>query len=129
MFFFDVIYFHYYLFYKKVLKDPEPFFATILALGFSQSLLINAAIDAISLKWFCHEIHVGIQFAILILVVYVNYLFYQKTGRVKEIISKKPLIGGSKRASVVITVLFFLITVSWLFWGPLYGKVLLSRCQ
>ncbi len=129
MHFFDVLYFYYYSFYKKIIKDPEPFFATILALGFSQSLLINAIIDIVALKWFCYEIKVGIQFAILLLIIYYNYLFYHRTGRSKHILKEEPLLGGSKSLSIVITSLFFLVTVSWLFWGPVYGKYLLSKCK
>jgi hypothetical protein len=127
--FLNVIYHQYFLFYRKVIKDPEPHFATVLALSFSQSLLINGIMDIIALKWFCYEIKVWVQFAILLLLIYCNYLIYHRTGKANEIVKVKPLIGNSKGLSIFITWLFFFITVSWLFWGGIYGKYLLNQCK
>ena len=125
----DVFYYYYFLFYRKVIKDPEPHFATVLGLSCSEALLLNGPMDIIALKYFCYKIAVIFQFSLAILIILINYLFYHKTGRVHKIINNKPSIAGSKPLSVAITILFFLITISWLFWGPIYGKHLLEQCK
>lgn len=125
----DVLYYHYFLFYRRVIKDPEPHFATVLAIGFIQSLLINGFLDIVALKWFCYQIPVLIQFSILLLIIYLNYLAYHRTGKAKEIVKQKPVIGNNKNLSIAISILFFLVSVSWLFWGPIYGKYLLNQCK
>jgi hypothetical protein len=125
----DVIYYQYLLFYKNILKVPEPFFNTILAIGACQSFLINALLDITSLKISCYQIPVWFQFAVTILIVYLNYLTYIKKKRAKKIVREKPLFGKSKTLSIVISILFFLLSISWLFWGGIYAKHLLSLCK
>ncbi len=127
--FFSVLYYYYFLFYKTVIKDPEPHFATVLALSFSEGLFINGIADIIALKWFCYEIKVWVQFTTLLLIIVYNYLVYHRTGLAKEIIKEKPTIINSKELSISIAWLFFLITASWLFWGPIYGKYVFSLCK
>lgn len=129
MYLIDVVYYHYFLFYKKVIKDPEPHFATVLALSCSEGLLINGTVDIIALKWFCYQISVWVQFGLVLLIIYCNYLIYHRTGKAQEIIKQKPNIRNNRGLSIAITLLFFLVTVSWLFWGPIYGKYLLSQCR
>lgn len=125
----DVLYYHYFLFYRKVLKDPDPHFATVLSFSFSESLLINGFMDIIALKWFCYQIALWIQFGIVIILIYCNYLLFHRSGRVKELLKERPVIRNSRVLSVTTTILFFLVTVSWLFLGPIYGKRLLSQCR
>jgi hypothetical protein len=125
----DIFYYYYLSFYKKIINDPEPHFATVLALSFSQSLLINGIMDIVALKFFCYEIKVVVQFLILLLIIFLNYFLYHRKGRAYDIIKESPIIGNSKTLSILITILFFLVTTSWLFWGPIYGKHLLSQCK
>ncbi len=125
----NVLYYNYFLFYKKILKETEPHFATVVALSAGESFIINGILDLISLKCFCFLIPVWIQFGITILIIYCNYLLFHRNGKVKKIIISKPTIGNSKGLSIAITLIFFLATTSWLFWGPIYGKYLLSLCR
>lgn len=123
----NVLYYHFYLFYVKF--DPEPHFATVLSLSFSQSLVINGTMDIIALKFYCYQIEVWIQFMITVFFIFINYLIFHRSGRAKQIVKSKPNILNSKGLSIIITILFFLITVSWLFWGPIYGKHLWGQCK
>ena len=125
----DIFYYYYYLFYKKLLKDPEPHTATILALSFSESLLINGLISIVALKYYCYEIQVVFQFIVLIIIIIINSLYYIRSKKGKSIVQQRPKIIGSKSLSTIITILFFLVTLSWLFWGSIYGKYLLSKCN
>lgn len=129
MYLLEVLYYQYFLFYKRILKDPEPHFATVLALSFSEGLLINGIIDIIALKWFCYEVKVWLQFSTVLLIIFLNYLAYHRTKRAKEILRLKPSLINSRLLSIIFTWLFFLITLSWMFWGPIYGKYLISQCR
>ena len=125
----NVFYYNYFLFYQKVIRDPEPHFATVLGLSFNLALLINGAMDLVSLKFFCCQINIWIQIAVVAFIIYSVYKIYHHTGKAKEITTKKPVISNSRGLSVAFTWLFFIITSSWLFWGPIYGKYLLSQCK
>jgi hypothetical protein len=129
MHFLNILYYNYFLFYKKVIKDPEPHFATVLALSFSQSLLVNGILDAIALNGFCYKIGKWVMIGIGVLIIISNYIYYHKNGKGKEVIEEKPIMADNRSLSIAITWLFFLITASWMFWGPIYGKYLLSQCR
>jgi hypothetical protein len=128
MYILKVFYYNYYCFYKKIIRDPDPHLATLLALSFSEGLLINGPIDMLAIKWYCYQVPVWIQFSLTLILVLVNYLALQTGGKAKSIIKERPTLVN-KIFSVVITWAFFLITVSWLFWGPIYGKHLLEKCR
>jgi hypothetical protein len=119
MFFVDILYSNYYRFYKKVIRDPEPHFATILALSFSESLLINGVAEIVALKWSCYQINIWVQITVAALLIYLNYIVYFKTGKFKSLIKEEPAIANSNALSIFATWLFFLITTSWLFWGSI----------
>lgn len=126
----SVFYYYYYLFYTRVLPDDEPHATVIFTLSFSESLLVNYAID------FC-AVHLLCQFllskwsmiSIFILIVVANYLIYYRTGRNKDIIERKPRFFNSRGVSIVITILFFLVTTSFLFWGADYLMDVINQCR
>lgn len=124
-----VFYYYYYFFYRKIIRDPEPHFATVLALSFSEALAINGIMDIIAIKYYCYQIKVWIFVLIVGLIIFLNYLIFHRTDRANQVIKSNPNILNSKVLSIIITILFFLITVSWLFWGPIYGKYLLEQCR
>ena len=125
----DVIYYHYLLFYKRILKVPEPLYYAMLVLAASQSFLINGLLEIIILKKYCYQIPVWIQFSISIIIIYFNYLTYIKRGKATIIAKQKPLFWNNKPFSFTISTLFFLSSLSWLFWGSIYGKYLLDHCK
>lgn len=125
----DVLYYYYFVFYKKIIRDNDPHFGTVTALGCSQALLLNGTMDIIALNYFCFKIMVAVQFLIAVIIIGINYLVFHKTGRAHTIIKSKPALLNNKVLSLVVSVLFFLITTSWLFWGSFYGKYLLERCK
>ena len=85
--------------------------------------------DIIALKLYCYQIEVWIQFLLTMVIIFINYMIFHRTGRAKQIIKSKPMIRNSKGLSIILTLLFFLITASWLFWGSIYGKHILSHCK
>src|SRR5690349_13114748 len=96
----DVIYYFYVIFYKKVLRIPEPIYYGMLVLSASQSFLLNGLIDIIALKKYCYQIPVWIQFSISLLIVYFKYLTYIKRGKAIKIVKQKPTLWNSRLLSI-----------------------------
>ena len=125
----DTFYYYYFGVYRKIIKDPEPHFATVLSLGFSCSLLVNGIIDLVALKYYCYQVEVWVQFNILLLIIGILYFIYHKTGKAKKVVKTRQFLFNSSVASVIATLMFFLLTLSWLFWGPIYGRSILESCR
>jgi hypothetical protein len=123
-----VLYYHYYLFYKKILKDNEPHMLATLVLAFSLSLLIIAIIEVVLANLFNLTLGHYEMLAINLMLIGVLYLTLHRTGKAKEIVNEKPLFFKSPLISKLITFLFFAITSSYLFWGSIYvGNILGTR--
>ena len=129
MHFLDVLYFNYYSYSIKILKESEPHATTNFMLSFSESLLVNAIIDILSIKWFCYNLGTWPRVLVFVFILGVNYLVYQRSRKSRAIIAAKPTIFGNRKFSIAFTLVFFLITTSWMFWGPIYGKNLLDNCK
>ena len=112
----DVLYYYIYLFYAKVMPDDYPHSNTVWALGFIFSLIINGLID-IPLAYFFNCYLSTIQKVIIIIIVMtLFYLKYNRSGKGIKIVKKeKPKFFGSNKASIILTVLFFLIGMLFLF--------------
>lgn len=124
-----VLYYYYFLFYCKVLKDDEPHLLTTLALSASEGILIMYLIDTIWVYLFC-EFLLG-QWGMLTVIgsmIFVNYLIFHHTGKAKEIIKEKPKLYDSNSISIIVTSLFFVITTSLLFWVSDYLLYVIENC-
>lgn len=112
----DVFYYYIYLFYVKVLSDDQPHSRTVWALGIASAFIVNGLID-IPLAYFLNSYLSTIQKVIItIIVMILFYLKYDRSGKGKRIVEKeKPKFFGSKTASIILTILFFLISMFFLF--------------
>ena len=112
----DVFYYYIYLFYAKVMPDDYPHLNTVWALGVTSAFIINGMID-IPLAYFFNCYLSTIQKVIIIIIVMtLFYLKYDRSGKGIRIVKKeKPKFFGSKIASIILTVLFFLISMLFLF--------------
>ena len=112
----DVFYYYIYLFYAKVMPDDYPHLNTVWALGYLFSLIINGLIE-IPLAYFFNCYLSTIQkVIILVILLLFFYLKYYRNGKGIRIVKKeKPKFFGSKIASIILTVLFFLISMLFLF--------------
>ena len=112
----DVLYYYIYLFYAKVMPDDYPHLNTVWALGYLFSLIINGLIE-IPLAYFFNCYLSTIQKVIIIIIVMtLFFLKYDRSGKGIRIVKKeKPKFFGSKIASIILTVLFFLIGMLFLF--------------
>ena len=112
----DVLYYYIYLFYAKVMPDDYPHLNTVWALGVTSAFIINGLIE-IPLAYFFNCYLSTIQKVIIIIIVMtLFYLKYDRSGKGIRIVKKeKPKFFGSKIASIILTVLFFLISMLFLF--------------
>jgi len=112
----DVLYYYIYLFYAKVMPDDCPHLNTVWALGVTSAFIINGMID-IPLAYFFNCYLSTIQkVIIMIIVMTLFYLKYDRSGKGIRIVKKeKPKFFGSNTASIILTVLFFLIGMLFLF--------------
>ena len=112
----DVFYYYIFLFYAKVLPDDYPHSNTVWALGAISAFIVNGLID-IPLAYFLNSYLSTIQKVIItIIVMILFYLKYDRSGKGKRIVEKeKPKFFGSNTASIILTILFFLISMFFLF--------------
>ena len=112
----DVFYYYIYLFYAKVMPDDYPHSNTVWALGAASAFIINGLID-IPLAYFFNCYLSTIQKVIIIIIVMtLFYLKYDRSGKGIRIVKKeKPKFFGSNTASIILTILFFLIGMLFLF--------------
>lgn len=123
-----VFYYYYYLFYSRVLVQPDPHFVTTLAISASEGFLFNAAVDYLIIKFYCVSIGKWPMLAIMMAFLIFNFILYGK-GKGEKIIKMKPLLWGSQHFSFAVTLIFFVISLSWLFWGAVLGRRLLEQCM
>ena len=114
----DVLYYYIYLFYAKVMPDDYPHSNTVWALGFLFSLIINFSLDMGLAFFFGYTLSVFQMVSITALLMLLFYFKYYKSGRGKRIVKKeKPKFFGSNTASIILTILFFLIGMFFLFFS------------
>lgn len=127
---FEVYYYYYYLFYSKILRDSEPHLVTTMVLSFSEGLFVNYAMDVIGVHMYCTFL-LGMwhHLAVVLIIIGINYLVYHRTGRAEKLVKMKPMFFQNHHLSMGLTLLFFLITTSFLFWVGDYNLSVLQECQ
>jgi hypothetical protein len=126
LFLMNVFYYYYYSFYKNFLKDDEPHMLTTLALSASEGLMINGLIQISLARLFCIHTNSVIMIGIVLFLIIINYIYYHRSGRAIDIIKNKPMFFSNNVISALITILFFIITSSFMFWEPIYVKQLMD---
>lgn len=122
-----VFYYYYYLFYSKILKDDEPHLLTILALTASESFIVNGILDIILSRFFCMSLNKWPMLGVLVLLLTINLFYYHRKGKSKEIIKNKPMFSSNHKLSIIMTLLFFTISLSFIFFGPVYAKKIMEE--
>jgi hypothetical protein len=112
------------------LKETEPHLTTTLALSASIGLAINVPLEISLTYFYCYDLSAKVMFSIVVGIILLTYLVIHRTGKNVEIIKEKPSFFGNKKLSKVITIVFFIVTTSLLFVGPIISKEILdSHCR
>jgi len=122
-----VLYYYYYLFYTKILPDDEPHATTVFTLSVSEGFFINGILQIFLARFFCMPLNIWPMIGVLVLLIFLNYFYYQRSGRAKEIVKTKPMFYSNHKFSIVLTLLFFIVTSSFLFWEPVYIKQIMEN--
>ena len=121
-------YYYYYL-YTKILIPPQPFFVTLLAISFLQSLLINSVLSIAVVSFYCTSINKWHMISVWGVILVVNYFYFYKSERGVRLVKNKPVYFGSNKLTVFFVILVSIIIISWLFWGSFYSRYILSECE
>lgn len=123
-----VFYNYYYLFYSRVLVQPDPYFVTILALSFTESLWINALIDTVAITAFCIKIDKWLFLSVLVIILLANFRHYRINKKENEIVKSNPKFLGNHTLSIFIVAIVTILGISWLFWGSYLAQSYLKGC-
>ena len=104
------IYYYYYLFYTKKIKDNEPYATTVFALSMSEGFIVNFVLNVLIIHSYCLALNKWIMIMIQLLIIILNYLYFNKSKRAKKIIKEKPMFFSNHKLSIVLTSLFFITT-------------------
>ncbi|WP_454982945.1 hypothetical protein, partial [Capnocytophaga sputigena] len=125
---FKIDYISSFNFYAKVMPDDYPHSNTVWALGFIFSLIINGLIDIPLAYFFNCYLSIIQKVIIIIIVMTLFYLKYDRSGKGIRIVEKeKPKFFGSNTASIILTILFFLIGMLFLFFKADVVREILER--
>lgn len=127
--FLEVLYYYYYLFYTRILPDDEPHATVVFTLSFSLSILMNFILQVTFISLYCYSLGRWEMIAVLLVIILINYLLFLRSKRNIDIVKEEPKLFRSSTFSLAISVFFFLLTTSMLFWGAFYTKSLLSQCR
>lgn len=123
----NVFYYYYYLFYTKVLPDNQPHSTVVFTLSFSLSLLVNGLLSIIAASVANYNMSNYIMAGLFVMIIVVNYLVFYRSGKGKRLVKEKPKFYNNHKLSILLTFMFFLITTSYLFWGPILLKSILAK--
>jgi hypothetical protein len=125
----QVLYYYYYLFYKKIGLDANPNLAARLALTFLEALFIRAVANALFAYLFCHILPLYIEIGLIAFFLFINTYIYFTPAKEVEIIKLKPVFLNRPNLSIVISILFFLANVSTLYWLSGYLDSIIKTCN
>jgi len=125
---FNSFYYHLYLFYTRVIPDDEPHATVVFTLGFTEGLFVNALLKIFLANSFCFGYGKWIGLGIASAIIVFNYFFYIQGGRGKKIIDEKSQSTSLSKLSMLVTALFAILSVSFLFWGSFYVRDILANC-
>ena len=112
----NVLYYYIYLFNVKFLPYTFPDLNTVWILGSLFALIVNSSLNMGLAYFFGYTLGRFQILSITILLVIFFHFKYDRSGRGKRIVKKeKPKFLGSNIASIILTILFFLISMLFLF--------------
>ena len=124
-----VFYYNYYLFYKIIGLDADPNLAARLALTFLEALFFRAIVNTFFAYSFCRIVPLYIEFSLVAFFLMINTYYYFTPEKESKIIKSKPSFFSSYPLSVLLSVLFFLVNVSTLFWLFGYLDSIIKNCH
>ena len=124
----NVLYYYIYLFNVKFLPYTFSDSNTVWMLGSLFALIVNSSLNMGLAYFFGYTLGRFQILSITILLVIFFHFKYDRSGRGKRIVKKeKPKFFGSKTASIILTILFFLISMFFLFFSADIVREILEK--
>ena len=124
----NVLYYYIYLFNVKFLPYTFPDLNTVWILGSLFALIVNSSLNMGLAYFFGYTLGRFQILSITILLVIFFHFKYDRSGRGIRIVKKeKPKFFGSKTASIILTILFFLISMFFLFFSADIVREILEK--
>ena len=122
-------FYYYYLFYKNIFKESDPILAARLALTASERLFFISLVRIVSSFFFFYDLSKYYMLAIALILLLLNTFIFLPTKRVEDIVQSKPFFFQNRTLSIILTWLFFLITLSSMYWLGDAVQNIISNCQ
>ncbi len=123
----DGVYYCYYLFYTKVIKDNQPHSTIVFVVGFLLGLIINGILNIFLALTFKSMLGEWPMISINVFLIFLTYLFFYKTGRGKRIVEERSVLEiGYNRQQLVLAITLFVLGMIALLLEPLLTKPLLD---
>ena len=120
----SVLYYYYYLFYNRILRERDPH--TFAIVGLSGSIFfIVLGLGMLISDCFCYIIPKNFWIIILIMIPLLLNIYFK--NKKDKIIALKPTFRGSSMLSFWVTLFFGLFGISLLFVGPFVGDLLREK--
>ena len=124
----NVVYYYIYLFNVKFLPYTFSDLNTVWILGSLFALIVNSSLNMGLAYFFGYTLGRFQILSIIILLVIFFHFKYDRSGRGKRIVKKeKPKFLGSNIASIILTILFFLISISFFLFSEDVVKEILEK--
>lgn len=125
----NILYYYCYLLYTKVIPENEPYATTVFVLSFSESFLLFSAANIVLAYFRCIVLSKWIGVLLMVTFSVINYLVFSRSGLSRKIVEEKPTLFNSHRISMMIFGLLFFVSVSSLFWAPIWTRHILEQCR
>ena len=119
-----VLYYYFYLFYKKILKEDDPHLTTVLALSFLFFLYAFGFIDMLLSITFHIRISMFINICLLIIIAIIMHIIFLFNKKGEYIVKKeKPMIYNNT-ISKIITITIFILSLLIMFFEQMIIRVI-----
>ncbi len=103
-----VIYYNSYLFYKRILKEDDPHFTTVLALSFLFSVYTFSVFDIFLSLIFRQRTSLIFNICQWIIITLIMYILFLYKNKGEYIVKKEKPILYNQQVSRIVTIIFFI---------------------
>jgi hypothetical protein len=113
----EVLYYKYFQFYRKILRESTPHLYATLTLSFSIFLVVDLVLSIIGIKIFGNVLGFGFRIITYFVVLSCVYYMIYIRNKPERIEVEKPAFFNNSFLSGIIAFFFFLFSFSIMFWG------------
>ncbi len=124
---FKIIYYQFFLFYSKRLGQNDPHYYALIAMSGGEAFILMNLIDLSYIIFTCGHYHFGINIAIWVVTVWINFTYFSR-AKSMQIMKEPKNFSSHPKLGILIALTFFLFTIVCMIFGPILGKDLLQDC-